>query len=56
MQNLEEKILSCFWVNAGCKNSSSKSIYNHFEHVIEELGRNHKPIFQEDVTLLLQRF
>jgi len=38
------------------KNSSSTPIYVHFEHIIEEMGGNHKCIFQEDTTLLLWKF
>jgi hypothetical protein len=37
-------------------NSSSAPIYVHFEHIIEELGGNHKCIFQEATTLLLWKF
>jgi hypothetical protein len=38
------------------KNSSSTQIYVHSIHIIEEPGGNHKCMFQEDITLLLQMF
>jgi hypothetical protein len=38
------------------KNDSSRPIYAQSECIIEELGRKHKCIFQENLTLLLWKF